>query len=145
MKRKILNPDLVFDLVNAFKYIKSEKESAEFLADILTANEIKNLSNRLRIARLLLKGIPQRQITVTLHVSIATVTKVNSWLNQKGNGFKQIITKLPIKYNVPTKSIHGPIEFHLPEAVGGMIQYTIASKQNKQSSKLIDTMKSKHK
>ena len=140
MKNKPINPDLVFDLINAFKSIKSADESALFLQDILTAAEIKHLSIRLRIARLLLSGMKQREISKKLMTSITTVTKINSWLNQKGDGFKKIIEKLPIKYNKPTKSIHGSIEYHLPEAIALSIQYGLANSQDKKIKKLIDNL-----
>jgi len=143
MRDKPINPDLVFDLINAFKSIKSVDESAFFLQDILTASEIKQLSIRLRIAKLLLSGMKQREVSSRLSTSIATVTKVNSWLNQKRDGFKNIIKKLPTKYNKPTKTIHGPIEYHLPEAIALSVQYIIADNQNKRVEKLIDNLKSK--
>ena len=143
MGRKILKPELVFDLINAFKSISSIEESVNFLQDILTANEIKNLSVRLGIAKLLIAGVSQRQIAIQLSTSIATVTKVNSWLNQKGNGFKKIISRLPIKYNVPNKITSGPIEFHMPELLVNSAQWAIATSQNKRSKKLITSLKEK--
>ena len=140
MKKKNLRVDYVFDLINAFKSIKSTDESVLFLQDILTAGEIKNLSIRLRIARLLLSGKNQRNISMNLNVSIATVSKVNSWLTQRGEGFKKIIARLPIKYNLPTKTVKGPLEYHLPEVLSTSIQYLAANQQNKKVSKLIETV-----
>lgn len=145
MRNKTLNPELVFDLINAFKSLKSENESALFLQDILTASEIKNLSVRLRIAKLLLIGKKQRDISLSLNASIATVTKVSVWLSQKGEGFKKVIGKLPIKYTKPTKPIHGPAEFHLPEIIAQSIQYGIASSQGKNTTILIKNIKEKSK
>lgn len=143
MTKKILQPDLVFDLINAFNSIKSSQESSSFLQDILTASEIKNLSIRLRIAKMLLTGEKQRDISFDLKVSIATVTKVNAWLNQKGEGFKQIISRLPQKYDIPTKSIRGPIEFHLPEVLAASIQYGVAKHQIHKAETLINNAERK--
>lgn len=140
MKKQNLRVDYVFDLINAFKSIKSTDESVLFLQDILTAGEIKNLSIRLRIARLLLGGKSQRSVSMNLNVSIATVSKVNSWLTQRGDGFKKIIARLPIKYNLPTKSVKGPLEYHLPEVLSTSIQYLAANQQNKKVSKLIESV-----
>ncbi len=137
VRYKPLKPDLAFDLINAFKSIKSADESALFLQDILTANEIKNLSVRLRIARLLLNNEKHREISRKLRISVATVTKVSTWLGEKGKGFREIIARLPVKYNVPTKLIRGPIEFHLPEVLAASIQYGIAKHQNKRIEKFI--------
>lgn len=140
---KNIDSDLVFDLINAFKSIKSTEESVLFLQDILTAHEIKNLAVRLRIAKLLLKNISQRDISIQLHVSTATVTKVNSWLNQKGDGFRDVISRLPIKFDIPTKRIKGPIEYHLPEILAAGVQYGIASSQNKFPNELIKNVENK--
>lgn len=143
MIRKFINADLIFDLINSFKSIKSAKESAYFLQDILTANEIKNLAVRLRIAKLLLANEKQRDISQELKVSIATVTKVSAWLNQKGEGFKQIISRLPIKYEEPTKPIRGPLEFRLPEVLAASIQYGIAKYQDKKIENFVKAVKEK--
>jgi TrpR-related protein YerC/YecD len=140
---KNIDSDLVFDLINAFRSIKSNKDSVLFLQDILTAHEIKNLAVRLRIAKLLLKNVSQRDISIRLHISTATVTKVNSWLNQKGDGFREVITRLPIKFNKPIKPIKGPIEFHLPEILAAGAQYGIASVQNKLPDELIKNVENK--
>ena len=143
MRKSNLSSDLVFDLIHAFKSIQSTEESVNFLQDILTAQEIKNLSIRLRIAKLLLKNLSQREISMQLNVSTATVTKVNSWLNQKGDGFRKVISVLPAKIDIPTKYSKGPIEFHLPEVLTNSIQYGVATAQNKSSSKLIETTRDK--
>lgn len=143
MKKQNLKLDYVFDLVNAFKSIKSEGEAILFLQDILTASEIKNLSIRLRIARLLLADKTQREICMELHVSIATVSKVNRWLTEKGEGFKRIIQKLPIKYRIPPKLPKGPIEYHLPELLLTSAEFLVADNQNKKMRKLIENMTKK--
>jgi TrpR-related protein YerC/YecD len=143
MKKSNLSIDLVYDLIQAFKSIKSTKESAYFLQDILTAKEIKNLSIRLRIAKLLLKNLSQRDISMQLNVSTSTVTKVNSWLNQKGDGLRNIISRLPMKFDLPTKNIRGPVEFNLPKILTDSFQYGIANSQNKTSKELIENVENK--
>lgn len=143
MSKKYLNTDLVFDLINAFKSINSSDESALFLQDILTASEIKNLAIRLRIAKMLLSEEKHRDISRDLKVSIATVTKVNAWLNNKGEGFKKIISRLPTKYDIPTKQIHGPIEYHLPEVLFATAQYLIAKSQDKMPKHLLENLNEK--
>lgn len=87
--------DLVFDLVNAFSIMKSPIDSAVLLQDLLTENEIRNLSKRLRIAKLILSGKTQDEITRDLHCSFGTVVKISTWLNHGGEGFKKVIRMLP--------------------------------------------------
>ena len=122
---------LMFDLVNAFKIVKQPVETALFLQDLLTANEIRNLSIRLRIAKLLLAGEKHRDIQDKLHVSFATITKVSIWLGQGGEGFKNVITKLPLKWDIPKNLPRGPIEFHLPQTLLALAQYKVAKTQDK--------------
>ena len=89
--------DLIFDLINAFALVKDPLSSSLLLQDLLTAMEIKNLSKRLRIAKLLLSGKKQEEIIKELHCSFGTIAKVKSWLEEAGEGLRKIIKKLPQK------------------------------------------------
>lgn len=89
--------ELVYDLVHAVSTANSVGEAALFLQDILTQREMKNLSKRLRIAKLLLAGMTYEQIEQSLHVSHGTVAKVAFWLTEKGDGFRKVIKRLPQK------------------------------------------------
>ncbi|MFC1790681.1 Trp family transcriptional regulator [Patescibacteria group bacterium] len=75
-------------LVDAFLTNKSQKEMLDFLEAILSPKELASLSMRLKIVRLLKKGMPQRQIAEKLGVGIATVTRGSKQL-KKGR-FKKI-------------------------------------------------------
>lgn len=87
--------DLVFDLINAFALVKDPFSSSLLLQDLLTASEIKNLSKRLRIAKLLLKEKTHEEIVEELHCSYGTISRVKSWLQEAGEGLRRIIKKLP--------------------------------------------------
>ena len=135
--------NLMFDLVNSFKNLNNDNEIANFLEDLLTANEIKNLSIRLRIAKFLIMGKSQREIVQEVRSSLATVNKVNIWLEKGGDGFRKVIAKLPLKWDKPTKIPHGLIEFHLPELLLATGQYVVADSQEKTPKKLIEKMANK--
>lgn len=90
---------LTFDLVNAFVYCNNINEAASFLEDLLTRKEMRVLSKRLAIAKLLLSGMTYREIQDLLHVSHSTVAKIAVWLSEKGEGFRKIISKLPDQTN----------------------------------------------
>lgn len=92
---KPMQEELLFDLINAFSLVKSAEDSALFIQDLLTESEVKWLSKRLRIAKLLLKGEKYEDIMVELRTSRATIAKVGSWLAERGEGFKRVIRKLP--------------------------------------------------
>lgn len=86
---------LVFDLVHAFVQAQASSEVALLLQDLLTQSEMKILSKRLRIAKLLLAGMTYEQIEEELHVSHSTVAKIAAWLAERGDGFRKIIEKIP--------------------------------------------------
>lgn len=134
---------LLYDLINAFKIVRKPVETALFLQDLLTANEIKNLALRLRIAKLLLKGETQRDVASKAKVSLATVNKVNIWLNQGGKGFRDVVRKLPAKWKIPKKAKGIPIEFHGPQILAKVIQYSVSKKQDKKVEDFIDGVESK--
>ncbi|KKQ91938.1 MAG: TrpR like protein, YerC/YecD [Candidatus Woesebacteria bacterium GW2011_GWB1_39_10] len=106
---------LFFDLISSFGLSKNPIDTANFLQDLLTANEITNLAVRLRIAKLLLAGKSYVEIKNETRTSSATITKVSMWLQEKGEGFRKVISKLPTKYQVLLKIPSGPLEFHLPQ------------------------------
>lgn len=88
---------MVFDLVNALVQAKTVGEAALFLQDLLTKQEMKILAKRLRIAKLLLSGKTYEEIESALHTSHATVAKIAIWLAERGDGFREIIRRLPQK------------------------------------------------
>ena len=138
---EILN--LSFDLINAFRIVTTPLESALLIQDLLTASEIRQLAVRLRIAKLILAGDTQRDISKSLHCSLATVTKVNAWINRGGEGLKNVISKLPQKYDLPDKLPKIPIEFQLPQAILALAQYSIAKRQNKIVEKVWEEIEDK--
>ena len=87
--------DLLFDLLSALAILKTLPEVASFLTDLLTRDEVKFISKRLRIAKLLLSDWKYRDIEEKLGVSQSTVAKVATWIKEKGNGFRNVIEKLP--------------------------------------------------
>lgn len=135
--------DLMFDLISSFSQVKGPTDSADFLEDLLTANEIRNLSVRLRIAKLLLANVSQREISREIHTSLATINKVNIWLSERGGGFRKVISKLPLKWEKPTKFPRGPIEYHLPELILASTQFYMANKKEKRVNEFIKGVEDK--
>ncbi len=65
----------VGELVEAFLSNHSKEEMIVFLKGILTPKELDELSQRLRIVKMLKKGIPHQEIARRLKVGVATVTR----------------------------------------------------------------------
>lgn len=74
--------------------LRSEREVADLIDDLLTPTEKIMLGKRLAIAFLLDKGYDQRTIHTMMSVSISTVNHVNFWLQNKGNGYRHVISMI---------------------------------------------------
>lgn len=135
--------ELMFDLLNAFRLLKTPLETAFLIQDLLTAGEIKNLAKRLRIAKLLLANKTQREIAQEVKVSTATVTKVSLWLGRGGEGFKGVISKLPKKYELPKKLPDRPLTFNLPETLLTLASYSLAKDQEKTLERFLEGVEEK--
>lgn len=86
---------LLFDLVHAIVQAKSVNEAVLFLQDLLTKSEITTLSKRLGIAKFLIAGESYERIETKLKVSHSTIAKIAAWLTDRGEGFRNILSKLP--------------------------------------------------
>jgi len=78
------------EFCEAFLSLKNLDEMVEFLIDLLTKKEVITLAKRLKIAKLLIKGKPYREIQEEVKVSPPTIAKVAAWLEASGKGFKMI-------------------------------------------------------
>jgi len=79
------------NLVKAFLRLKTEKDIANFLRDLLTLAEIEEFANRLEVARLLTQGLSYQRIAEKTGVSTATVTRVAHWLFRGCGGYKKVL------------------------------------------------------
>ena len=135
--------DLIFDLINAFSLMSTMIDSALLLQDLLTEDEIKNLSKRLRIAKLILGAKTHNEIVNDLHCSFATVTKVRIWLNSAGDGFKKVIQKLPDRKKVyKPKRIPG-IGYGLPQILAYYLTENFKNKEKKILNKFLEDLRAK--
>jgi len=81
-------------LCRSFLLLKTEKETIKFLRDLLTIAEIKELTKRFQIAKLLYREKPSYQeIAKKVGVSTTTVTRVAHWLHHGENGYKIILER----------------------------------------------------
>ncbi len=81
-------------LYQAILKLKTEKEVATFLRDLLTIKEIKTITQRFKIARLLHQGLPYAKIAKLTKTSTTTVTRVSHWLKHGKGGYKLILKRL---------------------------------------------------
>lgn len=83
------------NLVKAFASLKNEDEAGALLRDLLTSAEISEFSNRLEIARLLLKEkMSYQEIAKEIGTSTTTVTRVAHWLFKGCGGYWTVLQRL---------------------------------------------------
>ncbi|MCG8338541.1 MAG: trp operon repressor [Proteobacteria bacterium] len=66
---------------------------AEFLRSILTENEVKEVSSRWELVKLLNEGMSQRKISEKLGLSLCKITRGSRELKKNPSFFKQMIDK----------------------------------------------------
>ncbi len=83
-------------LFEAILSLKSVSEMESFFRDLMTPQEIETFSERFKVAVMLTKGVPYREIYDKTGVSTATITRVNQWLERGLGGYKMAILRLKI-------------------------------------------------
>ena len=81
------------ELGRAFLAMKNVDELHAFLIDLCTPEELRSLSERWRVAKLLDQGIPYRKIQKLTGVSTATITRVGRALLQGEGGYQSALQK----------------------------------------------------
>lgn len=82
------------DLFKAVLSLENTKEAEAFFRDLCTIDEIKTMSERWEIAKLVNKGLPYRKIAGKLSVSTTTISRVALWLNNGEGGYKLVLDRL---------------------------------------------------
>ncbi len=83
------------DLFKAILSLETVKEAEAFFRDLCTIDEIKAMSERWQIAKLVYKGLPYREIAKKLGVSTTTVSRVAVWVYHGEGGYKAALDKIP--------------------------------------------------
>ncbi|HRN86555.1 MAG TPA: YerC/YecD family TrpR-related protein [Candidatus Dojkabacteria bacterium] len=84
-------------LVEAISKLKNDDEIEAFLSDILTKSEQQTLTMRLKVAKLLDKGSPYKQIERETGASSATIAKISEYLKYGYDGYRTVIERLDNK------------------------------------------------
>lgn len=82
--------ELLIIFFKSLACIKSPKEAAQVISDLMSPQELDMIAKRLAIARELLAGRNYQEIIRDLKVSNGTIARVNAWLNEAGEGFRLI-------------------------------------------------------
>lgn len=82
------------NLIKAMSTLKTPTELANFLRDLMTVKELKDISQRWQIVLLLEQHIPYLEIAKKVRVSTTTVTRVALWLHHGQGGYKTALSRL---------------------------------------------------
>ena len=86
--------ELTDQLFKAILLLKNKKECYSFFEDLATINEIKELSQRIEVARMLNDGSTYEEIAHKTGASSATISRVKRCLNYGADGYKLILGRL---------------------------------------------------
>ena len=86
---KILCKELYEEIVK----IETEEEAELFLDDLCTIKELESMCQRLKAAKMLLKGKTYNEIVEETEISSATLARVSKCVRYGEGGYKTIIEK----------------------------------------------------
>ena len=91
MKKQIINHENRQFLYEAILTLKSVEECEAFFEDLCTPQELKAISQRLHVAKLLTENCVYNDIVKMTGASTATISRVNKTLNYQAAGGYQIV------------------------------------------------------
>lgn len=92
-------------LYKAILLLKNEDECRRFFRDLLTETEIKEFSNRWKVARMLDQNVPYEKIEKETGMSSTTIARVNKWLTRGKGGYRLMLKRIKnMKNNVINKN-----------------------------------------
>jgi TrpR-related protein YerC/YecD len=80
-------------LLDAFVALEDREEAAAFLRDLCTLGELRDLSQRWAVVRLLDAGLHYSDISRQTGASTATITRIASWLHHGEGGYARALAK----------------------------------------------------
>ena len=93
MKRAQIDKAHEEDLYEAILQLDKLEEVRSFFHDLCTPAELEGLVDRWRVAQMLVKNIPYRQIAAETNVSTATIARVARFLNNGNDGYRTIMRR----------------------------------------------------
>lgn len=82
------------DLFQTILRLNNLKEAKNFFRDLMTAEEIVELSRRWQAAQMLNAGFPYTEIQEKTGLSSTTVARISKWLNHGMKGYKTMLNKV---------------------------------------------------
>jgi len=80
-------------LLDALLALDDREEAADFLRDLCTLGELRDLGQRWAVVRLLADGLHYSEISRRTGASTATITRIASWLRHGEGGYAAALEK----------------------------------------------------
>ena len=80
-------------LVQALLCLETEDECRAFLEDLMTIRELRDMAQRLEVARCLYSGHKFAEISTKTGASSATITRVNRCCNYGAGGYRIVLSR----------------------------------------------------
>ena len=95
MNNKLKEKNFDF-LIQAILTLKTEEECSNFLEDLCTIPELKAMSQRFQVAKMLSENRVYSDIVAETGASTATISRVNRSLNYGSDGYEKVFERLQI-------------------------------------------------
>lgn len=82
------------DLFRAVLKLRSLDEARRFFRDLLTEKEIMEFAQRWKVARLLERKVPYREIGRQTWMSSTTIARIQKWLKRGRGGYQFMIKRM---------------------------------------------------
>lgn len=92
-----LKDPLLDDLFEVILLLKNQEECYHFFQDLATVGELKDLAQRLAVARMLDQDETYTKIAEVTGASTATISRVKNYLNYGADGYKMVFGRLAEK------------------------------------------------
>jgi len=102
--------NLLQEFCEAISVLNNPKEIIDFITDLLTKQETIMVAKRIKIAKMLIVGKDYQEIRNSLKTSPGTISKINQWLLESGEGFRIIAQRTKRKESKKIKSEYSELK-----------------------------------
>lgn len=95
--KRTMNNKRVNNLITALLLLQSDAEARDFLRDLLTESELKEMANRWEAAQLLSNNTPYSVIRERTGLSSRTIARIARWLRNGRGGYRRMIRRISNK------------------------------------------------
>lgn len=103
MYQSKIKDKMIDELFEAILCLKDVDECYMFFEDVCTINEIKELAQRFKVAKMLKDKKTYNEIAEVTGASTATISRVNRFLNYGSGGYNLVLSRISSNKNADVK------------------------------------------